>query len=227
MGRILLVRHGQASWGTSDYDRLSETGVRQAELLGRSLAASGWRPDRVVVGAMRRHQQTARACLDAMGIEASWTVDPRWNEFDHEAVLQAHRPAWRVKAVMMADLARSGDPQRGFQAVFDEALAGWASGALDGAVVERFDAFRERVEGALRGLVARRDGDVVVFTSGGPISAVVASSWGLATEGWRGVNRVLSNTGVTRLVVGRSGVSLVTVNADGHLDGHDGLRTYR
>ena len=29
MGAIYLVRHGQASFGTDDYDRLTETGFRE------------------------------------------------------------------------------------------------------------------------------------------------------------------------------------------------------
>ena len=33
MSILLLVRHGQASWGTEDYDRLSELGERQARVL--------------------------------------------------------------------------------------------------------------------------------------------------------------------------------------------------
>ena len=34
MGTLYLVRHGQASFGTDDYDLLSELGVRQCERLG-------------------------------------------------------------------------------------------------------------------------------------------------------------------------------------------------
>ena len=38
MGQILLVRHGQASWGAADYDVLSPLGERQAAALGACLA---------------------------------------------------------------------------------------------------------------------------------------------------------------------------------------------
>ena len=34
MGAIYLVRHGQAAFGTDDYDRLTEIGYTQAHLLG-------------------------------------------------------------------------------------------------------------------------------------------------------------------------------------------------
>ena len=49
---LLLVRHGQASFGKSDYDRLSPGGHRQARLLGADLARRGLRPVANAVGAV-------------------------------------------------------------------------------------------------------------------------------------------------------------------------------
>jgi broad specificity phosphatase PhoE len=59
MGVVLLVRHGQASFGADDYDVLSETGVEQSRRLGRVLAEQGLAPVAVVHGAMRRQRDTA------------------------------------------------------------------------------------------------------------------------------------------------------------------------
>ena len=41
MPTVLLVRHGQASFGAADYDVLSETGRRRAEIAAASLAERG------------------------------------------------------------------------------------------------------------------------------------------------------------------------------------------
>ena len=38
MSVLLLVRHGQASWGSADYDVLSDLGHEQSRLLGKHLA---------------------------------------------------------------------------------------------------------------------------------------------------------------------------------------------
>ena len=59
MGVLLLVRHGQASWGapTTTCSRRSARSSRR--LLGAALAARGVRPDLVLRGSMRRHRQTA------------------------------------------------------------------------------------------------------------------------------------------------------------------------
>ena len=71
MSVVLLVRHGQASWGAADYDRLSSLGEQQSRVLGAALASRGVRPDLVVRGAMRRHRQTAEATAAGAG----WSTD--------------------------------------------------------------------------------------------------------------------------------------------------------
>ena len=50
MSSILLVRHGQASFGAADYDNLSDVGHEQSRVLGAALAARGVSPDVVVAG---------------------------------------------------------------------------------------------------------------------------------------------------------------------------------
>jgi broad specificity phosphatase PhoE len=41
MASIYLIRHGQASFGAQDYDKLSELGRRQATLTGEYLRDTG------------------------------------------------------------------------------------------------------------------------------------------------------------------------------------------
>ncbi|WP_238430248.1 histidine phosphatase family protein, partial [Frankia nepalensis] len=65
MSVIYLVRHGQASFGSADYDVLSELGYRQAALVGAELRARGVRVDLAVSGTLRRQRETARAALAA------------------------------------------------------------------------------------------------------------------------------------------------------------------
>ena len=62
MGQILLVRHGQASFGAADYDALSPLGFEQSRLLGAALAHRTISVDAVVHGTMRRHRETAETC---------------------------------------------------------------------------------------------------------------------------------------------------------------------
>ena len=60
MSVLLLVRHGQASFGAADYDQLSSLGEEQSRLLGASLAARGVRPDLVLRGSMKRARRSTR-----------------------------------------------------------------------------------------------------------------------------------------------------------------------
>ena len=62
MTAIYLIRHGQASFGKAEYDCLSELGQKQATHLGASLKARAILFDKVIIGGMQRHQQTATAC---------------------------------------------------------------------------------------------------------------------------------------------------------------------
>ena len=87
MSVLLLVRHGQASWGEADYDRLSPRGVEQSRLLGAALAGRAVRPDVVLRGSLRRHKQTADAAIEGAGWEVPVVEDAGWDEFDHMSTL--------------------------------------------------------------------------------------------------------------------------------------------
>ena len=141
MGVILLVRHGQASWGAADYDNLSEIGHAQARITGEALAARGLVPDQVVGGTMRRHRQTAEGVLAAAGWNAEIATDEGWNEFDHVQMLEVH------------GAPEGGDGQltrQEFDAWFDAATERWTSGSYDKDYDEPFFGFTSRVESALR-----------------------------------------------------------------------------
>ena len=56
MGTLYLIRHGQASYGEVDYDRLSATGQEQARAVGHWLAKQEL--DAVYAGPLKRQQQT-------------------------------------------------------------------------------------------------------------------------------------------------------------------------
>jgi broad specificity phosphatase PhoE len=229
MSVVRLIRHGQASFGLKDYDELSETGGEQARVLGESLRDRAADVDLVICGAMKRHRQTAEIALEAMGCTLVPQVDPRWDEFDHEEVIVRHKPAYRSKTLMVADLARKGDPRRQFQLLFDDSLERWTAGANDDEYAEPWAAFSARANDGLAALTeeAAVAKSVLVFTSGGPTSAVAAGLMGVDAEGWLRLNRTCANCSETKIVAGRSGVSLVTWNAHPWFDSRRDLLTYR
>lgn len=222
MGQLLLVRHGQASWGSDDYDVLSETGWEQSRLLGKALAARGIVPGLSITGGMRRHGETATGCLAEMGDVIMTTADPGWDEFDHVSMLSKLRPPFEGREPTKTE----------FQEWFEAATDRWTGGQYDGEYTESFTAFTGRVDEALERLADLvGSGTALVFTSGGPIAWAAASlltdDRDSASRLWRKLNPVCVNSGVTRLVTGSRGITLVTFNGHAHLDGVPGALSYR
>lgn len=223
MGVVILVRHGQASFGSDDYDVLSETGWEQGRLLGAWLRDRGVVPTAVVRGDMRRHRETAEAVRPSAAGWPDAVVDPGWDEFDHLSVVAAYPDA------PAGDLDR-----REFQRVFELATARWTAGTDDDGYAEPWPAFRARVADSMQRASARAGpgGTVVVVSSGGPIAAVCAA---LADPDgddpaafarlWSRFNTVLVNGSFTRVVVGSTGARMLTFNEHPHLEGES--LTYR
>lgn len=211
MSVLLLVRHGQASFGSADYDVLSELGARQAGLVGERLAPLGVR--RVVTGSLRRQQDTARHLVDAAGLEVEVELDRGWDEYDGSDVMTGVPP-------------RDVSDNRAFQQALDEGLLRWTSGAHDADYRESWPAFSGRVGEALERAL-QGPGTTVVVASAGSIGVACGVLLQLPSPGWTRVARTQVNTGITKVVSGRSGSSLVSLNDHAHLEVEPGLVTYR
>ena len=201
MGAIHLVRHGQASFGSGDYDRLSETGHLQARLAGEDMAARGLRPHVVIHGGMRRQRETAEGLLEGLRAHGD----------------EAARVAGLSAEHGTLDSAGSSDEaKQAFQRELDAALGHWSG-------LEAFARYRADAEAALTDAAARSGSGrtTLVVSSAGTISLAVATL--LADpEGvvglWTRLQRVTVNTGTARVVVGRGGMTCIAVNEHQHLE---------
>lgn len=211
---VLLVRHGQASFGSDDYDQLSDLGRRQAELTGAWLRDRGLRRPVAVHGSLRRQRDTAALALGAAGQAVEPWIDPRWDEYDHIDLVR------RYAAAQGSEEPRSS---REFQTLLDSALTAWVEHGDQGGWPD----FSGGVTGALHELVQglAQGQDAVVFTSAGVIATVCAHLLGAGAEGLVALNRVAVNGAVTKLAVGQSGPTLLTFNEHTHLEGEH--LTYR
>jgi broad specificity phosphatase PhoE len=229
MAQLLLVRHGQASFGSHDYDRLSTLGITQSDLLGRWFEQCATPIDRVVAGAMRRHRETATHCLAACktegipGIEAL-EIDAQFNEFDHAQVMDVYRATLEVPAasgpdttvVTPAATLSSAELQR----IFALAMARWMRGEHDSDYDESWSHFRARCIASFESLT---DGSnpartVVVFSSGGVIAAICQHLLGLTHTATHELNWSLANTGVTRVLFSKGRRGLSYLNNTAHFD---------
>jgi broad specificity phosphatase PhoE len=220
MSVVLLVRHGQASFGAADYDGLSPLGEEQSRMLGASLAARGVHPDVVLRGSMKRHRQTAAAAMAGAGWDVEVVEDADWDEFDHLTTLTG--------AVAFEEIAGESYDERVVR--FEGTIDRWASGQHDDDYRESFPAFQERVRSALDRVL---DGvgpqqTAIVFTSGGPVSWVAATLVDGGVPAWTRLSKVVVNSSVTKVLGGRRGTNLISFNDHAHLESADaGLITYR
>jgi broad specificity phosphatase PhoE len=233
MADLYLVRHGQASFGAADYDKLSALGERQSRLLGEWLAACGVVPDVVASGPQRRQVDTARLCVAVCGgpAEDAFLQLDGLGEYDHDSVVALYEPRYADSAAMHAEFAAQPNPRRAFHAMYVKAIARWTGGDHDADYAESWPAFRARVGGAVRQLAKLDARTVIAFTSGGPITAAVQTLTGVPDARAFDLNWPLVNAGITRLRFSASDglVTLATYNAHPHLDrtGDPALITYR
>jgi broad specificity phosphatase PhoE len=240
MGQIYLVRHGQASFGSSNYDQLSELGHEQARMLGEWFANAQVKFHRVVTGDLKRHRQTADTCMSALPtsqrIETDWITDPDFNEYNHHEVMVRHRPDFEDPEAVKRFLASSPTAKHEFQKMFEVAMARWMSGEHDGDYREPWPAVRSRCTGALRRLLesAEKSQNIIVFTSGGTIATICQHVLGLGDRQAAELNWSQVNSAVTKLFYRSSGdgtvrVTLSYLNNYAHLEwlGQPHSITYR
>jgi broad specificity phosphatase PhoE len=92
MASLYLIRHGQASFGSANYDQLSPLGQRQADISGRFFADVGLRFGQAVSGDLSRQQETGQRVLASQPEPTSLRIDPRLNEVDNEGQIAALLP---------------------------------------------------------------------------------------------------------------------------------------
>ena len=95
---------------------------------------------------------------------------------------------------------------------------------------ETYPEFRSRVTGAgeRAAELAGSGQTVLVVSSAGTITQVIAELWGVPPHRWPAMARTMVNASVTKLLVGRSGTSVMSLNEHAHLvDREGGVATFR
>ncbi|MGH3203583.1 MAG: histidine phosphatase family protein [Streptosporangiaceae bacterium] len=216
MGVLLLLRHGQGSMGTSDYDQLSELGHRQARALGARVVRADLSVGQVWCGGLARQRETARAVLAELGRPpGDLRIDDRLDEYDPAGILGTSDPFAG---------ATTPESRRALQVTLDKALARWIQGGT--GYPEPHSAFTGRVQAAVTDLAAV-PGTTLAITSAGVIAVACARLTGLTADRWPALARVVVNASITKLITGPTGTHLLTFNDHAHLEGDRSLITYR
>lgn len=219
MGTLYLVRHGQASFGADDYDQLSELGRRQSVRLGEYFAERDIHFDALIAGTLRRHKQTLAGILQGMNRAGEHLAWEGLNEYDSEAL---------IATVHEGALEKPTSPElyRHHFRLLRDAMARWMAGSTSPRGMPTYAEFVQGVAGALDHVRANHYGqNVLVVTSGGPISTAVAHVLGTPPETTIELNLRIRNTAVTEFTFTPKRHMLVSFNCLPHLDAPD-LRSW-
>jgi broad specificity phosphatase PhoE len=235
MSDIYLVRHGQGSFGSANYDQLSELGREQSRLTGEHFAALGIRLDAIYAGTLKRQHETAelfaRAYAGETGTPLPVVSEPAFNEYEGDVILK-HFAA----GLSPEELERAGFPalmrdRTKFQLFLERAARAWVDGTLVAEAILPWTGFHGRIVEALDRLRREhgRGKSFLIASSGGVIGTIVAHVLGLANHVGIELNWAVHNASITRLIYSGERVSLSSFNALPHLERADRkqLITYR
>lgn len=203
MAELLVIRHGQASFGAENYDKLSDLGHRQSAQLGAWLSETGWQPDRCITGTLTRQKET----LIAMGFAQEPEEHSGFNEYDFHDLLRVRFPDGVPDVVM-------GDRKTHFRTLRDTVFE-WQDGGLP-AAKESWQEFTARVDEARRFAVDTEAKRVLVVSSGGAIGQLTASSLGAPDRQMMTLNLQVKNASLTKFVFSTSAFYLHEFNTTPH-----------
>lgn len=214
MGTLYLVRHGQASFGAADYDQLSELGRRQSERLGQYWRERGLTFDAVLTGTLRRHAQTWEGIAAGAGYDNQAQAIEGLNEYDSEAVIATIHPQ---------PLQKPDTPElyRHHFRLLRDGLRQWMNGVVSPRGMPSYDDFLAGVTGALDHVRKSYEGNVLIVSSGGPISTAVGHVLGTTPETTIELNMRLRNSAVTEFNYNPKRHNLLSYNTLPHLDHPD------
>ena len=236
MSEFFFFRHGQASFGAKNYDRLSEKGVFQAGILGQHLAKLNVKFDAVYMGTMDRQKETAckvKAAYLEKGISfPEPVVDTSWNEIDSTRVWNAQvRMMMKDEPGLLDDIKIDPSDKKAFQTVFSKVMSRWVSGDFDAPGDMTWNGFKQRVAQGLGHLCETfgKSKKIAVFSSGGPISIAAKAALDLSDLKTLDLLWQVMNASITRLKYDGQRISLSGFNDITHIElMHDKtLLTYR
>ncbi len=208
MSEVYIVRHGQAAFGTDDYDRLTELGWEQSRLLGEYCQARELHFDAVYTGSMRRHRETLAGLRDVLMTTPNAEELSGLNEYDFHSMVEAYLPT--------LDEELDLNDARDFYRLLRRALLAWSRDEIPG-VKESWAQFEARVRGTMASIAAQ-SGRVLVVTSGGASSAILREVLGLSVEKMIEINLQARNTGISQYFCKSGAFQLNSFNAVPHLE---------
>ena len=236
MSEIYFIRHGQASFGADNYDKLSPTGVIQSRITAKHFARLEICFDAIYSGRMERQKGTAAELIDYYRHNRIDVPEPilsgAFDEYDSTGVWESQIAGMLDEDPSLAQqLETVRDDKKAFQKIFSRVMYRWVSGDYDQAGTESWKDYSQRVRQGYLHIMAEQGAKkkLAVFSSGGPICVGVQMALNLSDRKAIEINWQIMNASVTRFIYNQKGMALSVFNDVTHLELEKipGLLTYR
>jgi broad specificity phosphatase PhoE len=231
-----MVRHGQASFGEENYDRLSPKGSEQSRLLADFFLKTGLTFDALYSGAIDRQRQTVREIISLYDESGLGMPEPKvmteFDEYDSKAIVTSEIDGLIAEDQTIAlDLDHMYTDKKAFQRVFEKVMLRWVTGRYDKPGVETWAEVQRRVRAGFARVMEEngRNKLILVIASGGTISAAVQFALGISDAETIQLSWQIVNTSVTRFMYNNQRITLQSFNIFSHLEltERSDLITYR
>jgi len=239
MGRLLLIRHAQASFLDQNYDKLSAIGEEQARRLGQYWVQQKMMFQHVCTGPRVRQKDTASIVATFYRDSGLPFPEPvvmkEFDEYQADLVLEHGLPRLlesngKVRELHRAFQYSSSPAQRllNFEKMFQLVITKWVEGEIVLPFVESWTEFCTRVDRGLSQCVSAngRGQHLAVFCSGGLLGVAMRRALHLSSQDTLRTAWMVRNCSYSEFLFSNDRFTLSTFNAFPHLDDIS-LLTYR
>lgn len=227
-----MIRHAQASFMKANYDQLSSLGEQQSRVLGTYLADQEMVFDKIYIGPLKRHWQTAEGVKEIFQQRnLPWPEPVMLQTLDEHKGMEVMASALpelidRFEALQQWRRQAEEHPQQARKyelLIFNYIMSLWAKGELDVSEhgLAPWADFRAQVNSAMQQMV-RENGKgvkVAAFTSGGTMSAAVGYALKIeADEKIMELNGIVQNTAMSTFLFSEDRLTLKSFNELPHLE---------
>ena len=206
MSEIIFVRHGQASFGEEDYDKLSQNGHRQAYLLGLKFKDLDFEFDKIICGGMVRHRETLEELQKNINL-SNVIIDQRLNELNYQQLEQSYCKLFRASAPSNSEE---------YHTFFPKLITAWAENKLPN-LDESYQTFCNRINGCIDQHMIKAK-KILMVSSGGPTSILANRALSLSHFGTAEILNFTMNSSYSIFKKINNRLTLLQYNCTPHLD---------
>lgn len=229
-----MIRHGQASFGKENYDKLSDTGVKQSVLLGKYLASAGVKFDSVYSGSLTRQVETLDGISEGYSAEGLSLPEMQehkgFDEYDSEGIVKKLIPDLvRKDPSLQKDVENIFNEPKSFNRVLEAVMLRWIEGG-ETPLVKGWADFVNKVNSTLEEVMENegRRKTLMIVTSGGPLAVAVKRALDLPDEKTMRLVWQIKNSSITRFKYSGDTMMIESFNEVHHLERENlSLITYR